>query len=224
MRNRGQFKIHRGVKLSRVSINRSIVRRMFLTLSSLTTSKGRSNLIVSTGGVPLCKLLVTKRSPSCLQTNNHVIVSRRMLMKFASRFFFLPIPLQFVATPSISSLNCLPLSIPSPLFQLLFFEYMPFPSKLFTSGLRYFQPSFPAVGPGIFSTSVVLTLAFIRLSLAVTPFLFSRFPTFRSFFPSLSLSLFSLFSALLFARIHCSLNRHVNRTLCYRYSIVFFIL
>lgn len=193
MRNRGQFKIHRGVKLSRVSINRSIVRRMFLTLSSLTTSKGRSNLIVSTGGVPLCKLLVTKRSPSCLQTNNRVIVSRRMLMKFASRFFFLPIPLQFVATPSISSLNCLPLSIPSPLFQLLFFEYMPFPSKLFTSGLRYFQPSFPAIGPGIFSTSVILTLAFIRLSLAVTPFLFSRFPTFRSFFPSLSLSLLFIF-------------------------------
>lgn len=193
MRNRGQFKIHRGVKLSRVSINRSIVRRMFLTLSSLTTSKGRSNLIVSTGGVPLCKLLVTKRSPSCLQTNNRVIVSRRMLMKFASRFFFLPIPLQFVATPSISSLNCLPFSIPSPLFQLLFFEYMPFPSKLFTSGLRYFQPSFPAVGPGIFSTSVVLTLAFIRLSLAVTPFLFSRFPTFRSFFPFLSLSLLFIF-------------------------------
>lgn len=202
MRNRGQFKIHRGVKLSRVSINRSIVRRMFLTLSSLTTSKGRSNLIVSTGGVPLCKLLVTKRSPSCLQTNNRVIVSRRMLMKFASRFFFLPIPLQFVATPSISSLNCLPLSIPSPLFQLLFFEYMPFPSKLFTSGLRYFQPSFPAIGPGIFSTSVILTLAFIRLSLAVTPFLFSRFPTFRSFF---SLSLSSLYFPLFCLRVYIAL-------------------
>ena len=202
MRNRGQFKIHRGVKLSRVSINRSIVRKMFLTLSSLTTSKGRSNLIVSTGGVPLCKLLVTKRSPSCLQTNNRVIVSRRMLMKFASRFFFLPIPLQFVATPSISSLNCLPLSIPSPLFQLLFFEYMPFPSKLFTSGLRYFQPSFPAVGPGIFSTSVVLTLAFIRLSLAVTPFLFSRFPTFRSFF---SLSLSSLYFPPFCLRVYIAL-------------------
>lgn len=202
MRNRGQFKIHRGVKLSRVSINRSIVRKMFLTLSSLTTSKGRSNLIVSTGGVPLCKLLVTKRSPSCLQTNNRVIVSRRMLMKFASRFFFLPIPLQFVATPSISSLNCLPFSIPSPLFQLLFFEYMPFPSKLFTSGLRYFQPSFPAVGPGIFSTSVVLTLAFIRLSLAVTPFLFSRFPTFRSFF---SLSLSSLYFPPFCLRVYIAL-------------------
>lgn len=154
----------------------------------------------------MCKLLVTKRSPSCLQTNNRVIVSRRMLMKFASRFFFLPIPLQFVAvnvaTPSISSLNCLPLSIPSPLFQLLFFEYMPFPSKLFTSGLRYFQPSFPAVGPGIFSTSVVLTLAFIRLSLAVTPFLFSRFPTFRSFF---SLSLSSLYFPPFCLRVYIAL-------------------
>lgn len=154
----------------------------------------------------MCKLLVTKRSPSCLQTNNRVIVSRIMLMKFASRFFFLPIPLQFVAvdvaTPSISSLNCLPLSIPSPLFQLLFFEYMPFPSKLFTSGLRYFQPSFPAVGPGIFSTSVVLTLAFIRLSLAVTPFLFSRFPTFRSFF---SLSLSSLYFPPFCLRVYIAL-------------------
>lgn len=35
-----------------------------------------------------------------------------------------------------------PVSSPPPLFQLLFFECMPFPtpSKLFTSGLRYFQP------------------------------------------------------------------------------------
>lgn len=79
-----------------------------------------------------------------------------------------------------------PVSSPPPLFQLLFFECMPFPtpSKLFTSGLRYFQP-----WSRIFSTSVVLTAAFIRLSLPVT-FLFSRFPTFRS---SFSLSLLFIF-------------------------------
>lgn len=44
-------------------------------------------------------------------------------------------------------------------------------------------------GLGIFSTSVVLTAAFIRLSLPVT-FLFSRFPTFRS---SFSFSLLFIF-------------------------------
>lgn len=201
-RNRGQFKIHRGVTLSRVY--KSIVHkedsrcstRSYTPVSSphdveRTTCIQFDWSFQRVGGVPLCKLSVRTEIPSpspspTKQNNRHRLRScrraLRMLMKFLFSFTSLFSPLFFfffdfsfnslrsvVATPSISSLNCSLLStrffaLPSPsprLFQLLFFERMPFstPSKLFTSGLRYFQPSFLAwtARLGIFSTSIVLT-------------------------------------------------------------------
>lgn len=124
-------------------------------------------------------------------------------------FFFLWFFLQFVAvdvaTPSISSLNCLLLSthffaLPSlRLFQLSFLRAHALFHSLET---LYFRSAvFPTVfsrldrPPRDFLYLDCFNVAFIWFSLAVT-FLFSRFPTFRFLF-----FFFSLFSGLLFARI-----------------------
>lgn len=140
MRNRGQFKIHRGVRLSRVY--KSVYHKedsrcstMFLHPLFPITSKGRraSNLIDRFNGLEACLcanyeeeiLLPWKLNK---QSSSFYVRAWRMLMKFLvvfslflrlsllSPLFFALIFLQFVAvdiaTPSISSLNCLLLSTP----------------------------------------------------------------------------------------------------------------
>lgn len=199
-RNRGQFKIHRGVTLSRVY--KSVVHKEDSRCSTRSYTPVSSPprrrkddvhpiwLIVSTGWRrAFVQIIRTKRdhipSPPTKQNNRHRLRScrraLRMLMKFLFSFTSLFSPLFFFSffDFSFNSLRstlllrqflpliaCFfpPISSPFPLFacfNFLFFERMPFstPSKLFTSGLRYFQPSFLAwtARLGIFSASIVLT-------------------------------------------------------------------
>lgn len=176
------------------------------------------------GGVSLCKLYEEILLPWKLnkQSSSFYVRAWRMLMKFLvvfslflrlsllSPLFFALIFLQFVAvdiaTPSISSLNCLLLSTPV--------SSHPTFSSVSTSFLRVHADSLEtlyfrsAVFPTVFSRFHCrsrdflylgcFNVAFIWLSLAVT-FLFSRFPTFR------------LFSSLLF----------IFRPFVYAYTLLF---
>lgn len=171
MRNRGQFKIHRGVRLSRVYksqggcsfplcfVPHDLKRTTCIQFDRSFQREGR-----------LCANYRYEEIPSSQTKQTIVIVlrSRREECVNKIRLCFLPFlsPLFFFlfylfifsllwfSSNSLRSTLLLrqffpliarffpPVSSPPPLFQLLFFECMPFPtpSKLFTSGLRYFQP------------------------------------------------------------------------------------
>lgn len=102
MRNRGQFKIHRGVRLSRVY--KSVYHKedsrcstMFLHPLFPITSKGRraSNLIDRfnrIGGVSLCKLW--RRDPPPLKTKQTIVIVLRSRVKNVNEIprCFLPFP------------------------------------------------------------------------------------------------------------------------------------